>query len=256
MGKYVDTTDATRDSGVPIEFSEQVNPTETGPKFEPGELSVTALRGETEGFVIVASTLRRTADGLDFYALLENRANAACDVNLQVEFFDANDQSLASAVGAVQGGHLYLSDDGSQLILNCISEGEQAVAAVTEIPDDVSFDAIKNAVYRLAQWDKGTLPFGVVPIKPFSFDAVEAFDNAEGTFLRGSLRNELDVSIGDPKLSLFFFDAAGRPLTVLTSSSSLQLEPGESWVFETDVVDDAGSFVIAQPVATVHFNSE
>lgn len=214
--------------------------------FEPADLPNVSLDGVGGALTVYSSTLRTGPNGLELYAGICNNGDALlCSVAMQVEFYDQSDQLLGTASGAVQSGRIYEFSQ-SPYPISCVAPGQTAMAALTSLPEGLTIADLKSMGHRFPAF----LIDDAVPIAGARVTEVEAVRTIAGAFFRGTLSNDSDVVITDPVVSVFPLNEVGRPLGNASSSAVLEIPPGGTAEFETDVVSDSGVELIAFATAS------
>jgi hypothetical protein len=88
---------------------------------------------------------------------------------------------------------------------------------------------------------------GIVPIDAVTVSDVRRIASGTGSAYTGTLTNELDREVNSPGVMVFPVNRVGRPLGVASSEAATEIEPGGSWTFETDSVEDPGVEFAAFP---------
>jgi hypothetical protein len=164
---------------------------------------------------------------------------------MTTDFFDDADQLVTTAGAGLLSGRLYRLDDTT--VLTCIDPGQIAMAAATNLPEDLVIEDLAYLRHRLPTFMVG----GITPLAPFIVSDVEILATGTGTVYRGTLTNPLEVTATTPKVTIFPVNRVGRPLGVATSSGAGDIPPGGSWSFETSAVNDPGTGYVAYPGAAL-----
>jgi len=213
---------------------------------------MTKLDGAGEGLSLVALTLLQRLSGAELYAAVKNDSDtSACDAAITIEFLDREEQSLAAWVGGLYSGQLYRRSDGTDAILACLDPGELAMLGSTELPDEVRVEEVGALVYRFTYFDRDVLPFEVVPIDTLTVSQLQSVSLVSGSAFTGTFENGLDVAVSDPIVTVFPLNGVGRPLGMATSSDSVAIPPGGTWMFETSPVNDPGVDRVVYPGAFI-----
>jgi hypothetical protein len=213
----------------------------------PEGLSVTALAGGNGVLQLIALTLREGPSGPEMYAALRNDGEApACSAAFSVELFNRDEQSLAAGIGALLTQGFYeLADDASTLAA-CVGPGDVSMVAVMDLPSDLVVEDVGHAVYRCPYF-----ALDVVPIDGLAIDGVTVVTTGAGTSYAGTLLNSLEVTVSHPSVTVFPVNRVGRPLGMASTSSSVDVHPGESWQFETNRVRERGADQVAYPAGAL-----
>lgn len=212
-----------------------INPASEG-LFEPPELANLPLDGIGGTLIVYSSTLKVGPDGLELYAGICNVGVATlCSAALQVEFYGQADQLIGTASGAVQSGRLY-SFSQSPYPISCLLPGQRAMAALVDLPEGLAIADVKSMGHRFPafQIDDAVL------IPSTSVTNVEPFETEGGTVFRGMVTNDSTARVADPVVSVFALTEVGRPLGNATSTGTVEIAPGGTWMFETNTVTEAG----------------
>jgi hypothetical protein len=205
--------------------------------FVPEGLSNTELAGQEGGLTLVAFTLEQGAAGLVLHAAVENEgATPACEVGMLIDYYDQTQQLVTSAGSAVLGGHFYLIDDGSGVVLTCIPPGKVGMTSMPALSPEVVLSDLGHLEHHFPAF---TVP-GVVPLDGVSVGKLTAVGTAIGSAYRGTLTNGLDQVLSSPKVTVFPVNRVGRPLAVATSLAPMEIPPGGIWPFETSSVGELG----------------
>lgn len=209
--------------------------------FEPPGVPNVSLDGVGGSLTLYASTLLEGPNGLELYAGICNDSQSTlCSAALQVEFFDHSDTVIGTASGAVQSGRLF-SFSESPYPISCVAPGQTAMAALTELPRGLLLADLGSMGHRFPAF----VIDGATPLAGVTVNEVEAVETAAGVTFRGVVTNDADSPVRDPEVSVFPITEAGRPLGNGKSAASLEMPPGGTWAFETDVVAQAGARHIA-----------
>lgn len=204
--------------------------------FEPAWLPNVPLDSVTGVLTLFASTLEDGPNGLELYAAICNDGEfPLCSAAIQIEFYDHSDQLIGTTSGAVQSGRLYRFSQ-SPTPISCVAPGQTAMAAMTTLPMGLLLDDLKLLGHRFPafQIDDAVLLPGV------TVTDVQSFESAEGAAFRGTVTNTSDTPIADPAVSVFPVNDVGRPLGIAMSTATLEIPPGGTWSFETNVVAERG----------------
>lgn len=214
--------------------------------YEPPDLPNVSLDGEGGALTVYSSTLRAGPNGLELYAGICHHGDALlCSVALQVEFYDQADQLIGTASGAVQSGRIYEFSQ-SPYPISCVAPGQTAMAALTSLPEGMTIADIKSIGHRFPAF----FIEDAVPLAGVRVTAVEAVKTIAGSFFRGMVVNDSDEVMSDPVVSVFPLNEVGRPLGNVAGSVILEVPPGGTAEFETDVISDSGVELIAFATAT------
>ena len=214
--------------------------------FEPNWLPNIPLDGSTGALTLFASTLTSGADGPELYvALCNDGEQPLCGAAIQLEFYDHADQLIGMASSGVHSGRRYRFPD-SEMTISCVAPGQTAMASAMSLPEGLTLDELKSIGHRFPAFQID----GALPLPGASVSGVEAFDAAGGTVFRGTVTNDSDAPISDPAVFVFPVNQVGRPLGAATSTAMVEIPPGGTWSFETDVVPERGVDTIAFGLAT------
>ena len=196
-----------------------------------------ALAGGNGVLELSALTLREGPAGAEIYAALRNVGDVpACSAAVSFELFDRSEQSLASGIGGLLTRRFYRLTDGSRAIAACIGPGDVSMAAVTDLPAELRIDDVGYVVYRCPYF-----ALDVEPIEGLIVRQVHGVARGSGTAYTGTLENALDVAVRSPSVSVFPLTRSGRPFGLAIGQSERVIEPGDSWTFETDTVEEPGA---------------
>lgn len=213
--------------------------------FEPPDLPHVPL--DTGGVLsLVASTLKAGPAGLELYAAVRNGGEAPlCSAAVQVEFYGQQDELIETVSAGVQSGQLYRLPDSSTTI-SCVAPKQTAMVAMTNIPERVVLEDLKSLGHRFPAFQID----GATALDWVSVSELEAVEVAGGTVFQGKVTNSSEVTVREPLVSVFPVNAVGRPLGVATASADVEIPPGESWAFETDVIAERGTDQAAVALAS------
>lgn len=212
--------------------------------YFPPEIPNTPLDIVAGTLVVTASTLTQGPNGFELYAAVENQGELPlCSAAMMVEFYDQADLLIGTASGGVHSGRRFQFTDGSGTTVFCVAPGQTAVAALTELPEDLVLKDLKYMGYRCPA---------------FALDALEELDNATlsdiaastpdtgtGTVYTGTLANQTTSAASYATVLIFPVNRVGRPLGIAIASEAVGLAPGEAWTFETSAVTDSGEDYLA-----------
>jgi hypothetical protein len=215
---------------------------------------VTNLSGEETGFDVVAFTLSAGLQGPELHAALRNdRDVSACDGAASFELFDQQGVSLGSWIGGLFSETLFRRSDGMGGLVACIEPGGIALVALPDLPHDLPLEQVGTALYQLNYFDRSILPFELVEVDAIGVTGVAVVEQDDGSVFTGTLENGLEVPMGAAAVTIFALSAVGRPLGSASTTSSADLAAGESWIFETAPLVDAGEDYAAFPSGSVSF---
>jgi hypothetical protein len=216
-------------------------------RIVPEGLAVSALPGGNGVLEVVALTLQKGPNGAELYAALRNEGDVpACSAAFSAELFDKDEQSLAVGIGGLLTQHFYRLTDGSGSIAACIGPGDVSMVAVTDLPPELAVEDVGYVVYRCPYF-----ALDVVPIAGLTVSPLRIVTRRSGTSYAGTLINEFDVVVTNPSVTVFPVNRVGRPLGVATGSGTVELSPGDQWVFETDSVGTSGVDYFAYPAGAL-----
>ena len=212
----------------------------------PKGLANTNVDGEDVGLTLVAFTLVQRATGPALYAAVRNDGDTpACEAGMTTYFVDKAGEVVTSSGAVLQSGRLYRMDDGT--IIPCITPGQVAMAASTDLPNSMVIDQLGYLQHLFPSF---TVP-SVVPIPGLVVGDVQTVATDAGNAYTGKVTNGLAGAVSAPAVTIFPVNRVGRPLGAATSSATFDIPPGGSWTFETTVVEDLGVDYVAFPSATV-----
>lgn len=195
---------------------------------------------------LIAFTLAKGPTRPELYAAVRNDAQTpVCEAGMTTDFFDRTDQLVTTAGVGLLSGRFYRLDETT--VLTCIDPGQIAMAAATNLPEDLVIEDLAYLKHRLPNFMLG----GITPLAPLTVSDVEVATTGAGTVYRGTLTNPLEVTVSTPKVTIFPVNRVGRPLGVATSSSAADIPPGGSWSFETSAVNEPGTGYVAYPSAAI-----
>jgi hypothetical protein len=229
-------------------------PDDSSALFVPSHVQVLNVNGEGKAVNVVASTLIAGPSGPELYAVLSNSADvSACDGSISFELFDGSELSVGAWTTAIHSGQLYRRADGMGGIIACLDPGEVAMAALTDLPQDLVLDDLSAVVYYLTYFDRDVLPFETVPVDGVQITNIRTVELTSTSAFTGTLANGLDVPMNGTTVTVYGLNDAGRPVSMATSTSSADIPAGESWDFESTPVNDPGTDHLAFPSASVSF---
>ena len=97
-----------------------------------------------------------------------------------------------------------------------------------DLSPTLDLDNLGYAVYRNPYFGIPVDRIGALSVS----DVVPTTTDA-GTSCTGTLLNDIDVTIMNPTVMLFPVNRVGRPLGMVTGTDTVELEPGETWSFQT-----------------------
>jgi hypothetical protein len=215
--------------------------------FVPEDLPHAELNGEG-GLTLIALTLIDGETGPELYAAVRNDGTTpACEAGLLTDFYDKSDALVVSTSGVLSSGRLYQFDDGSGVVISCVPPGDIAMTASTELPDTVVIDDLGRLQYTLPAF----VVDGIVPIEGLGVTGVETVVRGTASAYTGTLTNGLDVTVQEPKVTIFPVNRVGRPLGAATSGGTADVPAGGTWAFETSTVAELGTSYAAFARATI-----
>lgn len=205
-------------------------------EFSPAGIELHPPPIEMPGLTMIAYTMLDGHQGLELYVALRNDSETpACGAAISVDLYDDNEQSLASSVTGVIGGSPYQVVDLPDTYSGCVPPGQVAMAALTDWPDDVFVDAVGHLAYRCPYFELAVTPAG-----EFHVSNAERESTALGDVYRGTLTNQLEITVYSPEVVIFPLAESGRPLGMLSVQGTMTLPPADSWVFESAPTDVRG----------------
>jgi hypothetical protein len=209
----------------------------------PEGLSVSPRAGGNGVFNLTALTLHRGPSSGELYVALRNDGDApACSPALSVEILDKTEQSLAAGIGGLLVRRFYRLTDGSGTIAACVGPGDVTMVAITDLPMDLVLEDVGQVVYSVSYWNLALAPLGEI-----SVTRVRSVKRDGGVAYAGVLVNGLDVGLSSPAVAIFPVNRGGRPLGVAYGRGSVEVLPGASWEFETNIVSQPEADFAAYP---------
>ena len=214
--------------------------------FVPEDLPNTPRDGEVGVTLkLVASTLVQGRAGPELYAAVRNDGDTpTCNAGIMIDFIDEAGQIVTTAGGPLQSNQLYRLDP--DVILNCIDPGQIAMAA-SNIPSEVvigELGSLRHSFPTFGGFD------GIVPTAGYGVSQVETVASGAGGTYKGTFTNGMDFAVTGPSVTIFPVNRVGRPLSVATSSATVDIPPGGTWSFETTTVNDLGADYAAYATAS------
>jgi hypothetical protein len=204
----------------------------------PEGLSVTPLPGGNGVLNVTAFTLKQGAAGPELYVALKNAGEVpACSAGVGVDLLDETEQHLGTGMTGLLTRHFYLFrlPDGSSTVAACIPPGDVSMGAILDLPSDLVVDDVASAVYRCPYF-----ALDVVPLGDLEINDVKSNTTGSGTKYTGTLVNQLDVLVRNPSVTIYALNRVGRPLGAAMGSGSVEIPPGGTWAFETNLVTAVG----------------
>ena len=215
--------------------------------FVPAGLPNTNESGQDIGLVLVAFSLVPGANGPSFYAAVQNVSSGAlCEAGMMISFYDAGGDLVSSAASVLLSGRFYQLTDGSGAIIPCVDPGQIAMTGETGLPDTIAIDQLGSLQHLFPSFNVGVTPVGGLTVT-----GVEAVASGQGTVYTGTVVNDVGSTVSGPSVAIFPVNRAGRPLGMATASSTSDLEPGGTWTFQTDAVDDPGVGQVAYATGAI-----
>jgi hypothetical protein len=213
----------------------------------PQDLAVSALPGGNGAFELIALTLVEGTSNTELYAALRNTGPIpACDASVSIELYDKEQQSVAAGVAGLHTRRTYEVSDGSGTYASCVGPGDLTMAAITDLPREISVPGIGYAVYRCNYF-----ALALSPISGLRISDISSVTTASGIAYSGTLVNGLDVTVTKPSVTVFATNRVGRPLGTVIAAASENVPPGGSWPFQTDTLQTAAADYVAFPAAAI-----
>jgi hypothetical protein len=213
----------------------------------PEGLRVMALAGGTGVLEVAALTLQKAGTTTELLAALRNTGDVpACHAAFSVELFDGANQSLAAGITGLLTRQFYRRTDGSGTIAACVAPGERTMAAITDLPADLTIEDVRSIVYRTPYF-----ALDVEPIAGLRVEQIEKSTRNNQIAFTGTLKNSFDVSVDKPSVTIFPLTEAGRPIAVIQSTSDIHIPPNGEWRFETSPVDPPAADELAFPAGAL-----
>jgi len=214
----------------------------------PQGLEVSANVGNNSIFSVVALTLSQTASGPQLYAAVKNVGDGpGCNVSFSVSLYDKDEQTVGAGISGLMVRRFYqrMNDDGSTSLAGCVSPGDVTMVAIANLDmGDTPIEDVRKVVYSSQYW----FLQGLVAIDGVTLDDVTAVSKADGVAYTGALVNHLDQALSNPTVAIYPLNDVGRPLGVAYGSAVLDVAPGASWNFETNIISNAGVGFDAYPL--------
>lgn len=208
--------------------------------FYPEHVSFNELTDEDEGVDVIAATLTNGAQGLEFYATLQNNGQSgACSGALSIELFNANMMSLGAFNGGIFAGQLYRINDLNQAI-TCIDPNEIGMSAIVDIGASPTLDQVAHLIYRFTYFNSDFFEGGLSSIDAQLGASIDLINNAAQDGLIGSLKNDLEVNVNNPSVIVFPTNGVRRPLGMISFVHSEPILAGTEWTFQMDQVPSVG----------------
>ena len=215
--------------------------------FVPEGLPNTNENGQDVGLVLVAFTLVPGANGPSFYAAVQNVwPTPLCEAGMMISFYDSGGQLVGSAASVLQSGRFSLVNDGSGAIIPCVDPGQIAMTGEMALPDTIAIAQLGSLQHLFPSFN-----LDVTPVGGLTVTGVEAVASAQGTAYTGTVVNDLGSTLSAPSVTIFPVNRVGRPLGMAIASTTIDLAPGGTWTFQTDVVDDPGVDQVAYATGSV-----
>lgn len=237
-----DPCDTTRDASETT-GSDGVAPENS--RYEPPGVTHVGLNA-TAALRVYASTLVPSSSGLALYVGVCNQSQRyQCSAAMQVELYDEAGEVLGTVSNAVQSGRVFNVSE-SPYPISCVAPGQRGMAAITDLPSEVTLEQVKSLGYRFSvfQFDEAA-PLAstrVTHVEPFAIGNLVAF--------RGTVTNDATVSLTNPVVSVFPLNTVGRPLGFATAGAAEEIPPGGTWSFETSAVAERGATHVAYAAGT------
>ena len=214
-------------------------------RFVPPGLANVGLN-ETAALRVYASTLERGSSGLALYVAVCNESQRyQCSAAMQVELYDDAGQVLGTVSNAVQSGRVFNVSE-SPYPISCVAPGQRGMAAITDLPSEVTFEQVKSLGYRFSvfQFNEAT------PLATTRVSQIEPFAAGDATVFRGTVTNDATLAVKNPVVSVFPLNAVGRPLGYATTGAAEEIPPAGTWSFETSAVAERGVAHVAYALAS------
>jgi hypothetical protein len=202
----------------------------------PEGLSNTLLVGEVVGgLTLIAFTLIQGAAGAELCTAVRNDGQtASCEAGITTYFLDKSGQVVTTVGSVFETGRFYRDSGGA--IIRCIDPGQIAMAASTNLPAEIvigELGSLQHAFPAFAVDD-------IVPLDALTVSNVQVVNTVAGSAYSGMLNSELGTAASDPSVTIFPLNRVGRPLGMVTASTTNPLPAGGSWLFQTDIVQNVG----------------
>jgi hypothetical protein len=203
--------------------------------FVPPELPHDVTAGEDTDLTLVALTLVKGPTGSsELYAAVRNDGTLPiCEPGMLTNFFDDTGALLGSAGITLQAAQFYALDDGT--VIRCVSPGDTVMGGASTLPAGIVITELGRVEYAFPAFSMN----GLTPVPGPTVTRLQAIRTLNGTAYAGTYTNALDLP-ADATVSIFPTNAAGRPLGMATARAVEQVQPGDSWSFETNTVRDPG----------------
>lgn len=216
--------------------------------FVPEELSNSEANGAEGGLTLSAFTLVESERGLDLYAAARNEAETpVCEPGMTTDFVDRDGRLVGSAGMTLHSGHFYRIEDGSGAIVTCVPPGGTAMGVSQALPEAIVVDDLAFLRHSFPAF----LVANLVPVSGLTLRDVEPVERDAGIAYAGTLNNELELSIANPRVTVFPLNRVGRPLAMLSTEATLTIPAGQTWSFETSAENALGAGHAAFPIASI-----
>jgi hypothetical protein len=184
------------------------------------------------------------------YAAVRNEADTpACDAGMTTYFVDKAGQLVASVGSVLYSGRLYRFDDATGVAITCVAPGQIAMAATTELPDEIVLEELAYLEHQFPLFTIG----GLVPIDAMSVSELRAVERGPELAYTGTFTNELDETLAGASVAVFPVNRVGRPLGMATSTAPAEIAPRGTWAFETTTVAELGAGHVVYPAVATPF---
>jgi hypothetical protein len=197
------------------------------------------------GLEVIAHTLRIGLLGAEWLVAIENTGTSyLCVLDIENTFFDAANAEIASGLALVEVP-LARGSSGTGGLVQCLGPGQIGMAmdqiTLSDVTDPSVIASVKHSFGGLILAD-------AVSTNDIVVTGVQVTSGALGrNQFTGQVRNDSDVTVTNPAISIFGVNAVGRPLVEGTDIELRTLAPGASWTFTTNTFEESVDGYVAFP---------
>jgi hypothetical protein len=186
--------------------------------------------------------------GLEWLTAIENTGTSQlCVLEIGSTFFDASNAELASGWKLVEVP-LARGVSGTGSLVRCLGPGQIGMAADTLTLNDLTDPTVVASVrYSF----RGLILTDAVSTNDIVVTGVRIVVDSFGeNQYTGQMRNDSDVPVSNPSISIFGVNAVGRPLVEAMDIELTTIAPGASWTFTTLSFEESPPGFVAVPDAS------
>lgn len=197
------------------------------------------------GLEVIAHTLRIGLLGAEWLVAIENTGTShICVLDIESIFFNASNTEIAAGTAIVEVP-LERGSSGTGGLVECLGPGQIGMAVdqltLSDVTDPTVIASVKHNFSGLILED-------AAPTNDIVVTGVRVVTDTLGrNQFTGQIRNDSDVTVRNPAISIFGVNAVGRPLVEGSDIELTTIAAGASWTFTTNSFEESVEGYVAFP---------